>query len=182
MEEQVQEMVDQTVKQKKFYQKWWFWVIVVICSIFIISALSEEDSAEGNTEKSETKQESNTTTNAPEMSAEEYKNKCRSYTYDELARNPDSYKGKNVVLTGEVIQVIESTSSRDIELRVIIGNSYDDVIYVSYTLKDGEGRILEDDVLTIYGTFEGLISYETVLGAKVTIPYVNAQYIDQVYS
>lgn len=49
---------------------------------------------------------------------------------------------------------------------------------LSYLLKDGESRLLEDDVITIYGMNAGTISYKSVLGATITIPCVYAEYID----
>ena len=54
---------------------------------------------------------------------------------------------------------------------------YDDTIYVMY-LSDEEGnRILEDDIVTVYGEYTGLYSYESVMGATITIPSMYAQYI-----
>lgn len=177
MNEQMQETQEKKAG-KKFYQKWWFWLIVVICGIVIISVNSGEESSE-DTEKNTSQ---NVSTEAPseiaQPSVEDYKNSCNSYSYQELARNPDTYKKKNIVIRGEVVQVIED--GKKVKLRVYMDSVFDDTIYVFYTLKNGEGRILEGDVLDIYGTFEGLISYETVLGAKVTVPSVNAKYIEQI--
>ena len=186
MEEQVQEIVSQKNKQKQFYQKWWFWVIIVLCTILIISAISEDDSSQNNEESStqkteETPSKDSSSPSKSTMSEEDYKNACRAYTYNELARTPDSYKGKKIVLTGEVVQVIESANGRNIELRVYMHGTDDDIIYVTYTLKSDEGRILEDDILEIYGTFRGLVTYESVLGAPITIPCVDAEYIEQLY-
>ena len=177
MNDQMQETQEQK-QEKKFYQKWWFWLIIVICGAIIISLSSGEESSE-DTEKNTSE---NISTEAPseisQTSIEDYKASCNSYSYDDLARNPDAYKKKNIVLRGEVVQVIED--GKKVELRVYMDSEFDDTIYVFYTLKNGEGRILEGDVLDIYGTFEGLISYETVLGAKVTVPSVNAKYIEQI--
>lgn len=38
-------------------------------------------------------------------------------------------------------------------------------------------RFLEDDIVTFYGTYDGLYTYETILGASVTIPSVTARYM-----
>lgn len=108
-----------------------------------------------------------------------YKAKCDEYTYNSIARNPSKVQGAYATVSGEVIQVIENGNK--IELRVNItkeSSFYKDTIYVTYTRKsDTEDRILEDDIITIWGTLEGLNSYETILGATVSLPLVDAAYI-----
>ena len=55
---------------------------------------------------------------------------------------------------------------------------WDDTIYVDYEYKDeNESKILEDDIITLYGEFIGEKSYTSVLGAKITLPHINAKYI-----
>lgn len=43
---------------------------------------------------------------------------------------------------------------------------------------DSSNRVLEDDIISFYGTSTGSYSYTTVLGAQLTIPSVLAVYID----
>ena len=110
-----------------------------------------------------------------------YKNACQTYTYKELARNPNNYIGKKVKFTGEVIQVQEDFLN-SIMLRVNVTKDkydfWDDTIYVEYTYSSSnENKILEDDIITLYGYFEGEKTYTTVLGSSVTIPSVSAKYI-----
>ena len=38
-------------------------------------------------------------------------------------------------------------------------------------------KILEDDVITLWGTLDGTETYETIFGASVTIPRFEALYI-----
>lgn len=122
----------------------------------------------------------------PEEIAEEekaaFKASCQVYSYDEISRNPDNYKGKPAVFRGKVAQVVESSYSSSIDLRVdVTEGSYgwwDDTNYVSYTLPEGSSRILEDDIITIYGTLDGLYSYTAVLGNTITLPKLDAKYIE----
>lgn len=118
---------------------------------------------------------------------EEYKKDCQSYTYEEIARNPSDYEGKKAKFEGEVIQVMES--GNDITLRINItkeanefadgGYLWSDTIYVEYTRKtSNESRILEDDIITVYGTMKGTKSYTTILGSETTIPFLQAEYVD----
>ena len=73
-------------------------------------------------------------------------------------------------------------SGNSVVLRVNVTKSkygYNDTVFVTYTKKSSqESRILEDDIVTLYGTLEGLKSYETIFGATVTIPAMEAKYID----
>ena len=106
---------------------------------------------------------------------------CQEISYEKLARYPDKYKGTKVKLTGEVIQVIESSWTDSINLRVNVTQDeygyWDDTVLVDYTYKTEGVKILEDDIITMYGQSEGTESYESVLGATITIPYVTAEYI-----
>ena len=114
----------------------------------------------------------------------QFKNKCTKYTYEQLARNPESVKGDAVKLTGEVVQVVTkpTQSSSAYALRVNITNKgygfYTDTVYVLYSQKPGESNILEDDKITIYGIANGEYTYTTVLGSSQTVPEIAAVYID----
>lgn len=110
----------------------------------------------------------------------EYIASCKTYKYKDIARNPDKYNGKRAKFKGEVVQVIEGYLSTTLRVDVTKGKYgiYTDTMYVVYTPKSStESRILEDDIITIYGELAGIESYETVMGAKVSIPRINAEYI-----
>lgn len=116
------------------------------------------------------------------MSKSAYMSKCKSISYNELARNPKKYEGQLVKFTGEVIQVQEAQSwlyynVYRIDVTYQGYGYYDDTVYVTYDGYDSEERILEDDIVTFYGEYKGLKTYETVMGANVTIPHVEAKYI-----
>lgn len=110
-----------------------------------------------------------------------FKSGCQAFSYEQVARDPDSYYLQHCVFTGKVVQVMEDDG--DFALRVNVTKtsySYTDTIYVYYMeyANEGKTRILEDDIITIYGYNFGLMSYESVMGAKITIPSVIAEYID----
>lgn len=95
--------------------------------------------------------------------------------YKAISRDPDPYKGNLYKFDGKVLQVMEN--GQDVTLRVASKGNYDDVVYVTYHRAEGESRILEDDRVTVYGTSMGLYTYETVMGAAVTIPHIVADSI-----
>lgn len=112
---------------------------------------------------------------------ENYKASCENYNYKEIARNPGNYKGNKVKFTGEVIQVQE-VGSNSIILRVNVTknkyNYYEDTIYCTYKYSDNESKILQDDIITLYGECKGDTSYTSILGQKITIPKVEIKYIE----
>ncbi|MBR4711454.1 MAG: hypothetical protein IKP10_05430 [Clostridia bacterium] len=110
------------------------------------------------------------------ISKSDYTKACTVVQYTSVERNPEQYKGKKIKVTGKVIQVMES-GSNSVVLRV--SESDDKVWYVTYKRANGESRILEDDRVTIYGECSGIVTYTTVWGSSVTVPGVNAVYIDR---
>ena len=114
------------------------------------------------------------------VSPETYKVSCQDIAYDELARNPDSYIGQRVKYTGEVIQVIEDGTTATYRINVTQGDYglWDDTVLVYYRFSDGQSRFLEDDIVTFYGMSGGLYTYESTMGASITVPLVYAEYID----
>ena len=116
------------------------------------------------------------------LTEDAYKQLCQTYSYKEIARYPDTYDGKQAQFTGEVIQVMENSFLGDITytLRVDVtptSYGYTDTIYVTYDAPEGAARLLEYDIVTMYGTLRGTVTYETILGASVTIPSFDAAYI-----
>lgn len=109
-----------------------------------------------------------------------YKSRCQSVEYETLARNPESYKGQYFTFTGKVIQVVEGYASTIIRMNVTV-NEYDfweDTIYVTLPLEKGDDRVLNDDIITIWGECDGLYTYITVLGSSVSIPRIDAMYYE----
>ena len=98
------------------------------------------------------------------------------YTYDQLARNPDTYMGQKIKISGKVLQA--ETSGTTCYARIAMNSSYDTVIFVTYDASLLGYRLLEDDQVTVYGTSYGVYSYEAVSGATITIPWIHADIIE----
>ena len=97
--------------------------------------------------------------------------------YKDILRYPESYKGKQLSIRGKVVQKMEGWFG-SISLRVATDSYYfDDVYYVTYNKDDIDINVIEDDFVTIYGTCTGTETYQTVLGAQVTIPSMKAEKI-----
>jgi outer membrane murein-binding lipoprotein Lpp len=98
-------------------------------------------------------------------------------TYDQLSRTPNSFNGKKVKFTGKVLQAMEGSLTSDPAIRLAVNKNYNTVLYGKYHSDIISSRILEDDIITIYGTSYGLESYQSTLGGTITIPYV---FIDKI--
>ena len=113
----------------------------------------------------------------------DYKKQCKRYYYSEIARYPDMYKGMDGVVRGQVLQVIEY--GNEIDLRVSISQSkyggWDTgkFIYVSCDKSATGGiRILEEDIVSVYGKLAGLFTYTTVRDTRVTVPSIDAKIVE----
>ena len=71
----------------------------------------------------------------------------------------------------------------EINLRInVTQGSYgiwDDTILTYYDPKIVSSRVLEDDIITIYGVSQGLYTYESTMGQKITIPLIKIDKIEQ---
>lgn len=155
--------------------------------IDLVYSKGEKKKIQKDTTTNSEKESTKSTKKAEQKSSEQIKidfiSSCQSYDYKEIARQPDLYKGKNGKIRGQVVQVSEGLlDSRKITLRVNVTQDeygfWDDTVLVTYKYKDGENKILEDDIINIYGVIDGTETYISVLGSKVTIPSMTAKYID----
>lgn len=180
--------------KKPFYKKWWFWVIVVVIVISIGAGSARNENSSKDTDNKETTTVSTsaveTTTVQPttkakkKVSAKAYKNNCKTLSFKDLSRNPDKHKGEKLKYTGKVIQVQEDEHWLDdnttVDLRINVTKDeyglWDDTIFATVELPKNADRILEDDIITIWGECDGKYSYTSVLGSDVTLPKINIEY------
>lgn len=109
-----------------------------------------------------------------------FKASCQNVPYEELARNGDNCIGTAITFRGQIIQVLEGDGSTTYRINVTPQDYglWDDTMLVQYSIKEGQSRFLEDDIVTVYGTCMGLYSYETVLGSTVTVPSALAEFME----
>lgn len=147
------------------------------------TAEAEQKKAEAERAKKEQEESEAAAAAAAESEAaaaaaeEEAKGYETGITYDQLARTPDDYKGKKVKFSGKVLQVVEG--DEEIQIRLAVNQDYDTILYCGYDPSIVSSRVLEDDVITIYGTSLGLYSYTSTMGGKITIPSIYIDRIDQ---
>lgn len=151
---------------------------------------SNEKVTEKPTEKATEKPTEKPTEKAtvdPKKAETDFKASCSEIDFKTLSRNPDKYKGNNYVLTGQVIQVLDSDSWFDntTTLRInITKNKYEyiddvtwtDTIIATVTIPKGADRIIENDVIKFWGTCDGLYTYESIMGQKISVPKIDIMY------
>lgn len=97
-------------------------------------------------------------------------------SYEDILRNPDKHDGKQYQIYGKVLQKIEGSFYNALRVGTS-GGFYDSVFYVTYIPFAMDENVIEDDYVTIYGTCDGVETYETIMGASVTIPSMTAEKI-----
>ena len=88
-------------------------------------------------------------------------------------RNEGQYEGEEIhIPQGQITQVL-GDEDEGLQFRVSVSRgeyTWEDDILVRW---DG-GRFLEDDIIEVWGVYNGLVTYETVLGAERTIPDITS--------
>lgn len=150
------------------YTKWWFWVIVVIV-IIVFSSGDKTDKEKTETETNEIAEAEVTPeeTEEPEITEPAFdKSACTEFDYKEYLRNPDSYEGNPVKATVKVLQVLDG-GFFDSDFKYYrccaynknaqyLSEDYDKIYIVNDYRGEGAEKILTDDVLEVYGTFDGV--------------------------
>lgn len=157
--------------KKPIFKRVWFWLLIILLVLFGLMIAGS-----GNQYK--------LSNDAGEMSEKDFKDACQEYDYKDLMRNADSLKGNKIVVTGEVVQVVYESEEGNSEsqYRVSTGKEeYDDGYFdddiVLYYKRGDSPKLIEDDIVTIYGELSGTEEYTTILGAKVTVPVVTGVYV-----
>lgn len=132
-------------------------------------AKEEEERKKKEEEEQKAKEEEERKKKEEEAKAEAEKYET-GITYQDMARDKDGLVGEYVKFSGKIIQVMQGDGFN--QYRMAVNDNYDQVIFIEISDDQLESNILEDDFITIKGISFGNIEYETVLGAKQTVPGV----------
>ena len=92
--------------------------------------------------------------------------------YSEFTRRPDLYLNEPVAFYAKVVQVFEGSKSS--EYRMAVDGWHDAMVDVVLPAASRTIRILEDDSVSVTGTFTGFMTYQSPSGASFTIPECSA--------
>lgn len=121
--------------------------------------------------------------NGEVIAKKDFKKSCSEVKYEDLTRNPDNYKGQNLMFKGEVIQCEQSYGTSyyaRVNVTVDEYGFYSDTIYVTFEIPEGEDKILEEDIVKLYGVCQGSETYTSIFGESITIPSLDAAYVELV--
>jgi len=173
------------------YKRWWFIAIIVLIVLSAIggSGSSSDSSASSSkaTSKASVSTASSVASVAPEISEDDYKAECQTVDYKELCRYPEKYEGTKIVVKVKVSQIIDANfSGSEKAWRTYTDNSgygfYADDEYYMLDKRGGDAvKILDDDIITVYGEFTGLEKITRALTSTTDeLPRIEVKYADLV--
>ena len=171
------------------YKSWWFIAIIVLIVLSAIggSSSSSDGSASSSTTKASASTASSVASVVPEISEDDYKAECQTVDYKELCRYPEKYEGTKIVVKVKVSQIIDANfSGSEKAWRTYTDNSgygfYADDEYYMLDKRGGDAvKILEDDIINVYGEFTGLEKITRALTSTTDeLPRIEVKYADLV--
>lgn len=151
-------------EKKRFDNKWLIGCCIGLIVIFLLVGVATLSNHVSDT---------NSTSNNNNMSEQDFKANCSSIDYAQLEKDPNKYKGQNIVFSGKIFQIQEDNGKGRILLST--GDYSTDLVYVEY---NGANDFVEDDHVTIYGVFKGDKTYEARIGSN-NVLYMEGLYIEK---
>lgn len=143
------------------------------------NSLGDKDSKSDSSNDSDESISSSTKDNSNKNTEFNINSYRTDITYEQLARTPDEFENDKLTMTGQVVQVMEDDDNDTSNLRVAIDGNFDNIVVVGVKNSNlNNSHILEDDLITFYGTSKNLISYDSTLSGQITVPAVRADQID----
>lgn len=140
---------------------------------------SSEESAAFSDESAETSEANDV------LAKEEFIASCEEVPYKTLARYPEENKGKHIVLTVSITQIVQGgLFDNSVYYRVYTDNDgyglYLSDEYLMYDSRiDDSTKLLESDIIKVYGEFIGTESIMRALtGTTEEVPAFKAYYIE----
>lgn len=175
-------------------------IILTVISLlwFGIALLSGDDSSEPATaenpttqtakevtkeESTKAKEETTTKKKNAKKAKQAFIDKCKEYNYKDILRYPDKYKGKKIKVTVKIYQKFGGGLFDDSEYyRSYTNDDYDTWMNNEFVFTDeresDDTKLLEDDIIVIYGTYDGTKKIERALtNTDDEVPIIKAKYI-----
>lgn len=150
---------------------------IVISSVMLIFSFFVGASAFGNSNKQE---------KPKTESFEEFKNSCEEFDYSKVAREPSKYKGKRYCFKAKVFQKERYHSANagyyyKVYLEDEDGYFWGNMVFVMDERdKDSNDfvNVLEDDIVMIYGTFDGMTETTSIFLTSGEEVQINMYYVE----
>lgn len=175
------------------YKRWWFIVIIVLIVLSAIGSSSDsgkkgfEEGYKDATSSKTSASNASSVASVPEISEDDYKAECQTVDYKELCRYPEKYEGTKIAVKVKVSQIIDANfSGSEKAWRTYTDNSgygfYADDEYYMLDKRGGDAvKILDDDIINVYGEFTGLEKITRALTSTTDeLPRIEVKYADLV--
>ena len=115
------------------------------------------------------------------ISEAQYKASAKAIPYVQLEKDPAALAGTVVVYTGQVVQYDSATGTSNLRVDVTsIGSGlYTDTIWLDVDPAQ-TGKVFRDTIIRFWGEVVGPYTYTSVTGAQITIPEIDAKYVQVV--
>ncbi|EPU3636899.1 hypothetical protein ACVWSE_001045 [Listeria monocytogenes] len=116
------------------------------------------------------------TENKEQKDQHEAKENSKDISFQMLDKNADNYINEPYYIKGEVVQAIEDGGETLLRVNITKDEygDYDNTVAVLY---DDVTDAVEDDIIEVYGKIYGKYKYESTIGAKLTVPGIQADSI-----
>jgi hypothetical protein len=109
-----------------------------------------------------------------------YKASAKSIPYVQLEKDPASMAGTVVTYTGQVVQYDSATTTSNLRINVTANSfGYTDTIWLDVDPAQTT-NVFRNTVIQFWGEVVGPYTYTSVSGGQITIPEVNAKYVQVV--
>jgi hypothetical protein len=108
-----------------------------------------------------------------------YQSSCKFVPFMNIVKNPIRNIDKRVKFTGQVMQIIDNETKMIFTVKV--DNNFSkqgDIIYVNYKKSKSDDLILKDHLISLWGECIGLTTYAPINSNKITVPRIDAKYIE----
>ena len=118
----------------------------------------------------------NETADQRKVRLEPFKAQAAELSYAEIYDNANNQTGKKVKMTGRVYQVYENYENQPYfsDFLMILNDDPNQMIQVYYRLNSGEKPLVENQMVTVWGTAEYLYTDTTDSGQGYTVPNIEA--------
>lgn len=188
------------------YKRGWFIAIIVLVILYAIGSSGSSSNTASSTSSSASSSKAEVSSSSssvavsssvesnsiaseapaePALSEDEYRAECETVKYKDLCRYPDQYAGKKITITGKVQQIMDANwLSSDKAWRVQTDNDgygyyLDDEYYAIDKRPSDAIKVLQDDIVVIYGEFTGMTNVTRALtNTTDEIPCIDVAYVD----
>ncbi|WP_050696907.1 zinc ribbon domain-containing protein [Anaeromassilibacillus senegalensis] len=107
---------------------------------------------------------------------------CKPVTpslYKQYLRKPNAYQEQSTHFRGTVFQVVEETEKSSSYLARLTDETGDTDMVICFVYQPGnQPHILEGDLVSVYGTYDGTMRYFTSETTTATVPQITAEIVD----